>query len=161
MQCFSLKANLVFQGFSLITLDDQVCFWYNHQRILRALPFGFTTKTHLKTFMSKPPPPPYPLLPLVFKALQEQARFREVKTKRKHRQSASDAKYHLFTVLSLQCIVEFSTKVFCRCCLDCQQSLFSQSSLSSAGLERAKWPRGKLERGGKKRDCILFCNRRV
>ena len=45
--------------------------------------------------------------------------------------------------------------------LDCEQSLFSQSSLSSAGLERAKWPIGKLERGGKKRDCILFCNRRV
>ena len=42
--------------------------------------------------------------------------------------------------------------------LDCEQSLFSESSLSSAGLERAKWPRGKLERGGKKRDCILFCN---
>ena len=38
--------------------------------------------------------------------------------------------------------------------LDCEQSLFSQSSLSSAGLERANWPRGKLERGGKKRDCI-------
>ena len=36
-----------------------------------------------------------------------------------------------------------------------------QSSLSSAELERANWPRGKLERGGKKRDCILFCNRRV
>ena len=31
--------------------------------------------------------------------------------------------------------------------LDCEQSLFSQSSLSSAGLERANWPRGKLERG--------------
>ena len=31
--------------------------------------------------------------------------------------------------------------------LHCEQSLFSQSSLSSAGLERAKWPRGKLERG--------------
>ena len=45
--------------------------------------------------------------------------------------------------------------------LDCEQSLFSQSSLSSAGQERAKWPRGKLERGGKKRDCILFCNQRV
>ena len=30
--------------------------------------------------------------------------------------------------------------------LYCEQSLFSQSSLSSAGLERAKWPRGKLER---------------
>ena len=29
--------------------------------------------------------------------------------------------------------------------LDCEQSLFSQSSLSSAGLERANWPRGKLE----------------
>ena len=29
-------------------------------------------------------------------------------------------------------------------------ALFSQSSLSSAGLERANWPRGKLERGGKK-----------
>ena len=26
--------------------------------------------------------------------------------------------------------------------LDCEQSLFSQSSLSSAGLERANWPRG-------------------
>ena len=35
--------------------------------------------------------------------------------------------------------------------VDCEQSLFSRSSLSSAGLERAKWPRGKLERGGKKR----------
>ena len=34
-----------------------------------------------------------------------------------------------------------------RTVLDCEQSLFSQSSLSSAGLERAKWPRGKLERG--------------
>ena len=32
----------------------------------------------------------------------------------------------------------------------CEQSLFSQSSLSSAGLERANWPRGKLERGVKK-----------
>ena len=31
--------------------------------------------------------------------------------------------------------------------IDCEQSLFSQSSLSSAGLERANWPRGKLERG--------------
>ena len=31
--------------------------------------------------------------------------------------------------------------------VDCEQSLFSQSSLSSAGLERANWPRGKLERG--------------
>ena len=31
------------------------------------------------------------------------------------------------------------------CSLDCEQSLFSQSSLSSAGLERANWPRGKLE----------------
>ena len=31
--------------------------------------------------------------------------------------------------------------------LDCEQSLFSQSSLSSAGLERAN----KLGRGGKKR----------
>ena len=29
--------------------------------------------------------------------------------------------------------------------VDCEQSLFSQSSLSSAGLERAKRPRGKLE----------------
>ena len=28
--------------------------------------------------------------------------------------------------------------------LDCEQSLFSQPSLSSAGLERAKWLRGKL-----------------
>ena len=28
--------------------------------------------------------------------------------------------------------------------LDCEQSLFSQSSLSSAGLERAKWPRDPL-----------------
>ena len=36
--------------------------------------------------------------------------------------------------------------------IDREQSLFSQSSLSSAGLERANWPRGKLERGGKKRD---------
>ena len=45
--------------------------------------------------------------------------------------------------------------------IDCEQSLFGQSSLSSAGLERANWPRGELERGGKKRDCILFCNRRV
>ena len=32
--------------------------------------------------------------------------------------------------------------------LDCEQSLFSQSSLSLAGRERANWPRGKLERGG-------------
>ena len=31
--------------------------------------------------------------------------------------------------------------------IDCEQSLFSQSSLSSVVLERAKWPRGKLERG--------------
>ena len=31
-------------------------------------------------------------------------------------------------------------------CLDCEQSLFSQSSLSSAGLERGNWPRGKPER---------------
>ena len=45
--------------------------------------------------------------------------------------------------------------------IDCEQSLFGQSRLSSAGLERANWPRGELERGGKKRDCILFCNRRV
>ena len=45
--------------------------------------------------------------------------------------------------------------------IDCKQSFFSQSSLSAAGLERENWPRGKLERGGKKRDCILFCNRRV
>ena len=29
--------------------------------------------------------------------------------------------------------------------VDCEQSLFSQSSLSSAGLEGAKRPRGKLE----------------
>ena len=29
--------------------------------------------------------------------------------------------------------------------VDCEQFLFSQSSLSLAGLERAKWPRGKLE----------------
>ena len=29
--------------------------------------------------------------------------------------------------------------------LDCKQSLLSQSSLSWAGLQRAKWPRGKLE----------------
>ena len=36
--------------------------------------------------------------------------------------------------------------------------IFNQSSLSSAGLERVKWPRGKLERGRKKNDCILFCN---
>ena len=35
--------------------------------------------------------------------------------------------------------------------LDCEQSLFGQSRLSSAGPER----------GGKKRDCTLFCNRRV
>ena len=28
--------------------------------------------------------------------------------------------------------------------IDCEQSLFSQSSLSSAGLERANWPRGTL-----------------
>ena len=35
--------------------------------------------------------------------------------------------------------------------LDCEKSLFSQSSLSLAGLERANWPRGKLETGGKKR----------
>ena len=40
-----------------------------------------------------------------------------------------------------------ATKTKVRClCLDSEQSLFSQSSLSSAGLERAKWPRGKLER---------------
>ena len=60
-------------GLPLRTVDDQVCFWYNHQRILRALSFGLTTKTHLKTLMSKlprpPPPAPYPPLPLVFKAL--------------------------------------------------------------------------------------------
>ena len=35
--------------------------------------------------------------------------------------------------------------------LDCEESLFGQSHLSSVGLER----------GGKKGDCILFCNRRV
>ena len=29
--------------------------------------------------------------------------------------------------------------------LDCKQSLFSQSSLSWAGLQRAKWQRGKLQ----------------
>ena len=29
--------------------------------------------------------------------------------------------------------------------VDCEQSLFSQSSLSAAGLERAKRPRGKLD----------------
>ena len=29
-----------------------------------------------------------------------------------------------------------------------EQSLFGQSPLSSAGLERANWPRGELERGG-------------
>ena len=28
--------------------------------------------------------------------------------------------------------------------VDCEQSLFSQLSLSSAGLERANWPKGKL-----------------
>ena len=39
--------------------------------------------------------------------------------------------------------------------LDCEQSLFSQSSLSSAELERAKWLRGKLERGGKKLSRLL------
>ena len=52
---------------------------------------------------------------------------------------------------------QFRTPIMCYI-LDCEQSLFSQSSLSSAGLERAKWPRGKLESGGKKRDCILFCS---
>ena len=41
--------------------------------------------------------------------------------------------------------------------LDCEQSLFSQSSLRSAGLERANWPRGKLERGGKKRKVKDLC----
>ena len=35
--------------------------------------------------------------------------------------------------------------------IDCEQSLFSQSSLSSAGLERANWPRGKLEKGERER----------
>ena len=30
--------------------------------------------------------------------------------------------------------------------LDCGQSLFGQSRLCSAGLERANWPRGELER---------------
>ena len=45
--------------------------------------------------------------------------------------------------------------------LDCEQSLFGQSRLSSAGLEIANWPRGELERGGKKRDCLLFWTRRV
>ena len=39
--------------------------------------------------------------------------------------------------------------------LDCEQSLFSQSSLSSAELERAKWLRGKLERGRKKLSRLL------
>ena len=32
--------------------------------------------------------------------------------------------------------------------IDCEQSLFSQSSLGKAGLERVNWPTGKLERGG-------------
>ena len=40
--------------------------------------------------------------------------------------------------------------------LDCKQSLFSQSSLSSAGLERAKWPRGKLERGASSPRLLVF-----
>ena len=41
--------------------------------------------------------------------------------------------------------VEGIVKVHFTCLnVDCEQSLFSQSSLSSAGLERAKWPRGKL-----------------
>ena len=30
--------------------------------------------------------------------------------------------------------------------IDCEQSLFSESSQGSAGLERAKFPRGELER---------------
>ena len=39
----------------------------------------------------------------------------------------------------------FSLDIFLSCALlDCEQSLFSQSSLSSAGLERVNWPRGKL-----------------
>ena len=60
-------------------------------------------------------------------------------------------------------------------CVDCEQSLFGQSRLSSAGLERANSrERGKREceasksrgeaggEGGKGgRDCILFCNRRI
>ena len=62
-----------------------------------------------------------------------------------------------------------------RCALDCEQSLFGQSRLSSAGLERANSrERGKREceasesrgeaggEGGKgRRDCILFSTRRV
>ena len=54
---------------------------------------------------------------------------------------------------------QMSDVVFQTSDIDCEQSFFSQLSLCSAGLERAKWRRGKLERGGKKRDCILFCNR--
>ena len=59
--------------------------------------------------------------------------------------------------------------------LDCEQSLFGQSRLSSAGLQRgnsrergkreceASESRGEAEGEGGKggRDCILFCNRRV
>ena len=52
----------------------------------------------------------------VSKALQEQARFGETKAESKHRQSAFDAKYHLFTVLPLQCYVELLTKASCGCC---------------------------------------------
>ena len=65
-------------------------------------PFGLSSST--KTLMSKSPhrSPGYLRSS---KALQEQAWFGEAKTEGKHRQSAFDAKYHLFNVLSFQCNV--------------------------------------------------------